>query len=151
MTAPISTGFRRALCAKGHDFTASGKTRPGGRPGIHPRHKANQISLGFSPCGMLFKLFAGSVAFFRKLFGRANSAQNAIRALYAAEKLIRAVGRGFIPGIKSIQSMRDSAPEVCFSSFPPGILSFSAACLTPAACISGLSSPNPLHFERRPA
>jgi hypothetical protein len=34
------------------DWTAlagCGKTHPGGRPGIHPRHKANQISVGFSP------------------------------------------------------------------------------------------------------
>src|SRR5271166_2402787 len=32
----------------------------------------------------------------------------------AAEKLIRAVGRGFIPGIKPTESTRASAPEACF-------------------------------------
>jgi hypothetical protein len=25
-----------------------------GRPGIYPRHKAVEVSAGFSPCGMLF-------------------------------------------------------------------------------------------------
>jgi hypothetical protein len=49
------------------------------------------------------------------------------RALQAAEKLIRAVGRGFIPGIKPIKSTWASAPEVCFSGFPGEIRSFSAA------------------------
>jgi hypothetical protein len=29
-------------------FTGCGKTRPGGRPGIYPRHKANRIIVGFS-------------------------------------------------------------------------------------------------------
>jgi len=52
-------------------------------------------------------------------------------ALQAAEKLIRAVGRGFIPGIKPIKSTWASAPEVCFSGFPGEIRSFSAACLAP--------------------
>jgi hypothetical protein len=33
----------------GHDFTACGKTHSCGRPGIYPRHKANQINEGFSP------------------------------------------------------------------------------------------------------
>ena len=44
------------------------KNSSGGRPGIYPRHKANQINVGFSPCGMVFKLFARIMAFFRSLF-----------------------------------------------------------------------------------
>lgn len=31
------------------DFTRCGKTLPGGRLGIYPRHETNQINLGFSP------------------------------------------------------------------------------------------------------
>jgi len=58
---------------------------------------------------------------------------NTSRALQAAEKLIRAVGRGFIPGIKPIKSTRASAPEVCFCQVSPKIGTFSAVCLAPAA------------------
>jgi len=32
----------------GHDFTGCGKTHSGGRPGIYPRYKDNEISGGFS-------------------------------------------------------------------------------------------------------
>jgi hypothetical protein len=38
-------------------------------------------------------------------------------AIEAAEKLIRAVGRGFILGIKAMESTGPLAPEVCFSGF----------------------------------
>jgi hypothetical protein len=34
-------------------------------------------------------------------------------ALQAAEKLVRVVGRGFIHGIKPIESVRALAPEAC--------------------------------------
>jgi hypothetical protein len=34
--------------------------------------------------------------------------------LQAAEKLVRAVGQGFIPGIRCNRINRASAPEVCF-------------------------------------
>jgi hypothetical protein len=53
-------------------------------------------------------------------------------ALQAAEKLDRAVGRGFIPGIKPIKSMGPLGPEVCLSGFSVKIGTFSAACLAPA-------------------
>ena len=69
-------------------FTGCGKTRPGGRPGIYPRHKANQISVGFSPCGMLYTGFTRRFEFFRNLFSRAT---------------------------KAIESMWASAPEGCLS------------------------------------
>jgi len=49
-----------------------GKTHAGGMPGIYPRHNAIQISVGFSPWGMLF---AGNHAFFRNLFSRAANAR----------------------------------------------------------------------------
>jgi len=38
-----------------------------GRPGIYPRHNANRISVGFSPCGVLFGRFIQNLAFFRSL------------------------------------------------------------------------------------
>jgi hypothetical protein len=53
------------------------------------------------------------------------------RALQAAEKLNRAVGRGFIPGIKPMESMGALAPEVCFSGILPENQPFSAASLAP--------------------
>jgi hypothetical protein len=53
------------------------------------------------------------------------------RALQAAEKLARTVGRGFIPGTKPIKSMRALAPEVRFSNISPEIRPFSAASLAP--------------------
>jgi hypothetical protein len=37
--------------------------------------------------------------------------------LQAAEKLVQAVGRGFIPGIKPMESAVALATEVCFSDF----------------------------------
>jgi hypothetical protein len=46
----------------------------------------------------------------------------------AAEKLVRAVGRGFIPGIKSMESAVALATEECFSDFLLGNKPFSAAC-----------------------
>jgi hypothetical protein len=45
-----------------------------------------------------------------------------------AEKLVRAVGRGFIPGIKPIKSTGALTPEVCFSGIPVEICLFSASC-----------------------
>jgi hypothetical protein len=33
---------------KGHDFAGFGKTHSAGRPGIHPRQRANRINVGFS-------------------------------------------------------------------------------------------------------
>jgi hypothetical protein len=59
---------------KGQDFTGCEKTRPGGRPGIYPQHKANQISAGFSPCGMLSTDFTRRFEFFRNLLSRAADA-----------------------------------------------------------------------------
>jgi hypothetical protein len=50
-------------------------------------------------------------------------------ALQAAEKLVRAVGRGFIPGTRLLESMGASAPEACFSSISEKSSSFSAASL----------------------
>jgi hypothetical protein len=47
----------------------------------------------------------------------------------AAEKLIRAVGRGFIPGIKTMESAVALATEVCFCGESPEIRPFSAASL----------------------
>jgi hypothetical protein len=44
-----------------------------------------------------------------------------------AEKLIRAVGRGFIPGKRVTESMRALAPEVCFSGNSPDVAPSSAA------------------------
>ncbi len=51
-------------------------------------------------------------------------------------KLVRAVGRGFIPGAKAMESARASAPEVCFSGISPATRSFSATCLAPGVCSS---------------
>jgi hypothetical protein len=51
-----------------------------------------------------------------------------IRAEQASEKLIRAVGRGFIPGTKPIKSMRALAPEVRFPGISIETRPFSAAC-----------------------
>src|ERR1017187_10255973 len=60
---------------------------------------------------------------------RTSNSAKGMRALLAAEKLNRAVGRGFIPGIKPIESMWALAPEVCFSGLSPEIRPFSAASL----------------------
>jgi hypothetical protein len=46
-------------------------------------------------------------------FSRADSAKKMNRVSQAAEKLVRVVGRGFIHGIKPIESVRASAPEAC--------------------------------------
>ena len=40
--------------------------------------------------------------------------------LQAAEKLLRAVGRDFSPGIRLMESARALAPEVCFLRLPVG-------------------------------
>jgi tRNA pseudouridine38-40 synthase len=41
------------------------------------------------------------------------------KSLPAAEKRIRAVGRGFIPGVSQIEAIRALAPEVCASNLEP--------------------------------
>jgi hypothetical protein len=46
------------------------------------------------------------------------------RALKATEKLNRAVGWGFIPGMKPMESTKALAPEVCFSGILPEIQLF---------------------------
>jgi glutamyl-tRNA synthetase len=51
--------------------------------------------------------------------------------LQAAEKPVRAAGRGFIPGIKPMESARASAPEVCSSGNPPEVMPSFATCLDP--------------------
>ena len=48
----------------------------------------------------------------------------------AAEKPYQAVCQGFIPGIRSAESPRALAPEVCLSGNSPAVPSFSAACET---------------------
>jgi hypothetical protein len=63
----------------------------------------------------------------------------ASRALQAAEKLAQLVGRGFIPGFTPIKRAVALATEVCFLSFLPQILSFSASSSAPVA-----HSENPL-------
>jgi hypothetical protein len=50
-------------------------------------------------------------------------------ALQAAEKLVRAVGPGFIPDITAMESMWALAPEVRFSGNSVNDKPFSAACL----------------------
>jgi hypothetical protein len=47
-----------------------------------------------------------------------NGPRKLTAALQAAEGLIRAVGRGFIPGKKPIESTGALAPEVCFLGLP---------------------------------
>jgi len=67
-------------------------------------------------------------------------AQAAARpAPHPAEKFIPAVGRGFIPGTMSIESMSASAAEVCLSRFSHQIQRFSPACQ--AATPPGPASP----------
>jgi hypothetical protein len=64
-------------------------------------------------------------------FSRAERRPSAGSALQAAEKLVRAVGQGFIPGTNAAESTRALAPEVCF--LPPLTQNrpFSAGCLAP--------------------
>jgi GTP-binding protein Era len=49
-------------------------------------------------------------------------------AKQAAEKLVRTVGQGFIPGITPTESTRALAPEECFSVNSPALPRFSATC-----------------------
>jgi hypothetical protein len=51
----------------------------------------------------------------------------------------RAVGRGFIPGIRPMESTRALAPEARFSGVSPEKQPFSAACLAPEGRFSGIS------------
>jgi aminoglycoside/choline kinase family phosphotransferase len=83
----------------------------------------------------LMEALAG-IAASEKLQGLASQAegkQKTEQALYQcttsqpAEKLNRAVGRGFIPGIRPMESTRALAPEACFSGISPENQPFSAA------------------------
>jgi hypothetical protein len=65
-------------------------------------------------------------------FSHAKIASKSMRALQAAEKPYWAVGQGFIPGVRSAESARALAPEVCLSGNSPAVPSFSIACLAPA-------------------
>ncbi len=67
-------------------------------------------------------------------------AAESTRALQVAEKLVRAVGQGFIPGTKAAESTEALAPEVCFSSVWPGFRPFSAACLAPEGRLSRVAT-----------
>ena len=60
--------------------------------------------------------------------------QNNSCDLQIAEKLNRAVGRGFIPGTKPFESNGVLTPEVRFSRISDKTSSFSAASLAPAKC-----------------
>jgi hypothetical protein len=62
-------------------------------------------------------------------FSRAERRPSAGSALQAAEKLVRAVGQGFIPGTKAAESARALAPEVCFLPLLTQNMPFSAASL----------------------
>jgi Ca-activated chloride channel family protein len=67
-------------------------------------------------------------------FSRAERGARTDWALQAAEKLDWAVGRGFIPGIKSAGSTGALAPEVCPSQCSVEDRPFSASCLAPEGC-----------------
>ena len=69
--------------------------------------------------------FPGALESLAKLLGDCNKRQGT--TLQSAEKLIRAVGRGFIPGIKTMESAVALATEVCFCGESPEIWPFSAA------------------------
>jgi hypothetical protein len=55
----------RAVLVSGHDFTGCGKTQNGGRRGIYPPCKANQINTGFSRGGTLSATFAPNPALYQ--------------------------------------------------------------------------------------
>jgi hypothetical protein len=57
-------------------------------------------------------------------------------ASQAAEKLVRAVGQGFIPGTKATESAPALAAEVCLLPILPENKPFSAASLAPAVLLS---------------
>jgi hypothetical protein len=68
------------------------------------------------------------------------------------KKLIRAIGRGFIPGTTSIRSMPASAAEVCSSPFPLQIQTVSAAFSVPAKALTAANLPcRPSSPSRRDA
>ena len=62
-------------------------------------------------------------------FGRAANAPKQTRALSIAEKLVRAVGRDFSPGISRTGCAWPLGPEVCISSSSFKGIPFSTACL----------------------
>ncbi len=82
--------------------------------------------------------------------------RRAITAGKLAEGLVRAVGRGFIPGIKPIKSTEALAPEVCHSGVLSKIFSLSAgygaalmvACL--CAPLAGVAQPTRADAEKDP-
>ena len=61
-------------------------------------------------------LFILEISFVVKV---SNEPCNQGTALQLGEKLIRAVGRGFIPGINGAKPSRPLGPEVCFRNFAP--------------------------------
>jgi hypothetical protein len=65
---------------------------------------------------------------FTSFRGVTSVAQGGFISWQAAEKLARAVGRGFIPGTMPIQSVRALAPEVRFFWEFARCYPFSAAC-----------------------
>ena len=75
--------------------------------------------------GSAFVLYRGMTSIVPQML------QNRSRALAAEERLARAVGRGFIPGIKSALMSAALAAEVCFPLASPRNSSFSATCLAP--------------------
>jgi hypothetical protein len=75
-------------------------------------------------------------AFFRGLFSRAANLAKSLRASQSAEKLIRAVGRGFIPGIKTMESAVALATEVCFRGASQEIMPFSASSSAPEGMLA---------------
>src|ERR1035441_10173437 len=65
-------------------------------------------------------------------------------ALQAAEKLMRAVGPGFIPDINFAESTGPLGPEVCFSDVSSQVQLFSSACSSRIHLSPFFTSRNPL-------
>ena len=89
--------YKLPLQMKGTGFTGCGKTRFGGRRGFQPPHKANRVNAGFTGCG---KTRSGA---------QEASGHDISRAVSLAE------------------SIRASAPAVCFSGISAVFGPFSAA------------------------
>ena len=70
-------------------------------------------------------------------FSCAENAAESARTLQAAEKLVRAVGQGFIPGITPTESTQALAPEGCSLPLLTQNRPFSAACLAPEVSFAG--------------
>ena len=84
----FSPGSRRVRSSflKGTAFKGCGKTDPGGRPGIYPRHKLNKNDTGFSPRGMFFGILTQTKPFFAAAL-RTQEARKTNPVLQAAKKL----------------------------------------------------------------